>query len=67
MAEAPHHMPEHVAVQGIERGVVYVRGETAFAQIIEDDHASDTAEPAKSFLMQLCPRLRTRSEYQQTN
>ena len=33
-------MPEHVAVKGIECGVVYVRGEDAFAQIIEDNHAS---------------------------
>ena len=52
-------MPEHVAVQGIECGVVYVRGENAFAQIIEDNHASNTAEPAKGFLMQLSPGLRT--------
>lgn len=44
-------MPEHVAIQGIEYGVVYVRSENAFAQIIEDNHASDTTEPAKGFLV----------------
>jgi hypothetical protein len=48
-------MPEHVAIKGIECGVVDVRGENAFAQIIEDNHASDTTEPAKGFLVQLCP------------
>src|SRR3984957_7406613 len=52
-------MPEHVAVQGIECGVVYIRGENAFAQIIEDNHASDTTEPAKGFFVQFSPGLRT--------
>src|ERR1017187_3461845 len=52
-------MPEHIAIQRIECGVVYIRGENAFAQIIEDNHASDTTEPAKGFLVQLCPCLRT--------
>jgi hypothetical protein len=51
-------MPEHVAVKGIECGVVYVRGENAFAQVIEDNHASDATEPAKGFLVQLCLGLR---------
>jgi hypothetical protein len=52
-------MPKHVAIQGIECGVVYVGSENAFAQIVEDNHTSDTAEPAKGFLMQLSPCLRT--------
>jgi len=52
-------MPEHVAIKRIERGVVYVRGENAFAQIIEDNYAIDTTVPAKGFLVQLRPGLRT--------
>ena len=52
-------VPEHVAIQRIECGVVYVRRENAFAQIIEHNHTSDTTEPAKSFFMQLSPCLRT--------
>src|ERR1700722_18781800 len=60
-------MPEHVAVKRIECGVVYVRGENAFAQIVEDNHASDATKPAKSFLVQLGPCLRTGPEHQQAN
>ena len=60
-------MPEHVAVQRVERGVVYVGSENAFAQIIEDNHASDTTEPTKGFLVQFCPGLRTGPKHQQAN
>ena len=33
-------VPEHLAVQRVESGIVYVGSENAFAQIIEDNHAS---------------------------
>jgi hypothetical protein len=67
MAGVPRRMPERVAIQGIECRVVYVWGENAFAQVIEDNHASDTTEPAKRLLVQLCPCLRTLTEHQQAN
>ena len=44
-------VPEHVAVQRVERGVIYVGSENSFAQIIEDNHASDTTQPTKGFLV----------------
>ncbi len=34
---------EHVPIEGIERGVVDVGGEDAFAQIVEHDHADRAA------------------------
>ena len=52
-------VPEHVAVQRVDRGVVYIGSQNAFAQIIEDNHAGDTAQAPKGFLVQLCPDLRT--------
>ena len=58
---------QHVAVQGIERGIVDVGGEHALAKIVEHDHARDAAEPAKGLLMQLGPGLRTGAEHQQPN
>ena len=58
---------QHVAVQRIERGIVDVGREHAFAQIIEHDHASGPAEPAESFFMQFGPDLRTGTEHQQAN
>ena len=60
-------MREHVAIQGIERGIVDVGGEDAFAQIVEHHHARGAAEPAKGLLMQLSPGLRTGAEHQQAN
>jgi len=55
-------VPEHVAVQRVERGVVYVGSENAFVQVIEDNHASDAAQPTKGFLVQFGPSLRAGSK-----
>jgi hypothetical protein len=60
-------VPEHVAVQRIERGVVYIGSQNAFALIIEDNHASDTTQATEGFLVQFCPSLRTGPKHQQTN
>jgi hypothetical protein len=36
-------MSKHVAVQGVEGGIVDVRDQHALAQIIEDDHSDGAA------------------------
>ena len=56
---------EHVAIERIERGIVDVGREDAFAQIVEDDHADGAAEPTKRALVQLRPDLRARSPHEQ--
>ena len=48
---------EHVAVEGIERRVVDVRGEDALLEVVEHDDAYDAAQPAKRPLVQLGPDL----------
>ena len=48
-------MLQHVTVEGIERGIVDVGCEHAFAQIIEHDYARHASEPAEGFLVQLGP------------
>lgn len=60
-------MRQHVAVEGIECGIVDVGLEHALAQIIQDHHPSHTAQPSKSLLMQLRPDLRTGTERQQAH
>ncbi len=60
-------VPEHVAIQRVERGVVYVGSENSFAQIIEDNYASDATQPAKCLFVQFGPRLRAGSKDQQAN
>ena len=44
-------MPEHIAVEGIERGVVDIGSEHALAQVVEDDDSRAPAQPAKRLLM----------------
>jgi hypothetical protein len=58
---------EHVAVQRIERGIVDVRGEDAFPEIVEDDHADRAAEPTKGALVERGPDLRARLPHQQAH
>src|SRR6202034_43031 len=58
---------QHVTVQRIERGLINVGREHAFAQIIEHHYTSDSAQSAKSFLMQLSPNTRTGTEHQKAN
>ena len=60
-------MLQHVAVQRIERGIVDVGREHAFAQIIEHHHASHSTQSAKRFLVQLGPDPRAGAEHQKAN
>ena len=68
-ARHSHHavVGEHIPKERIERGLVDVGSEHAFAQIVEHDHARAAAEPAKGFLMELGPHPRTGTEDQQAN
>src|SRR6266481_9308459 len=58
-------MGEHVAIEGIERGVVDVRNQNTFAQIIQHQDARSSAESTKSFLVQFGPDARAGTERQQ--
>src|SRR5207244_4595320 len=51
-------MGQHVAIERIQRGVVDVRREHAFFEIVEDDHAHRAAPAAKRALVQPGPPLR---------
>ncbi len=48
---------QHVAVQGIESGIVDIGSQHALAEIVEDDNACSAAEPAKGLFMQFGPDL----------
>lgn len=48
---------EHVAVQPVQDRVVDIRGEHAFAQVVEDDEPDVAAQPTEGLLMQLDFRL----------
>src|ERR1035437_4481975 len=58
---------EHIAIEGIESGIVNVGDEHALAQIVEHDDARGAAQPAKGAFVQLGPDARTAAEGQQTN
>jgi len=58
-------MLQHVAIEGIERGIVDVGRDHAFAEVIEHHDASHAAQPAKRFLVQLSPDARAGAEHQQ--
>src|SRR5436190_2169685 len=53
---------EHVAVEGIERRVVDVGREDAFAEVVEDDEGRGTAEPLQGAFVELGPGPRARVE-----
>jgi hypothetical protein len=55
-------MREHVAIEGIESGIVNVGDEHTFAQIIENDDASGPTQSTKRFLMQFGPDAGTGAE-----
>jgi hypothetical protein len=50
-------MPEHIAVQRVERGIVNIGVEHALAQIVEDNNARGSAQPTKGLLVQFGPDL----------
>src|SRR5258708_15535265 len=56
---------EDVAIEWIQRGIVDVGDEHAFAQVIEHDDARTTTQATKRFLMQLGPDARAGAEAQQ--
>ena len=58
---------QHVAIKRIQRGIVNIGDEHAFAQIVEHDNAGGTAQPTKISPAQLGPDARTGAEGQQTN
>jgi len=58
-------MRQHVAIKRIERGVVDIRSEYAFFQVVEHHDFGGAAQPAKRSLMQLRPDARTRLEGEQ--
>ena len=62
-----HHtvMSEHVPIQRIEGGIVDIRNQHSFPQIVENDHSDRATDATKSFLMQLGPDARTRTPHQQ--
>jgi hypothetical protein len=60
-------MSQHIAVQRVERWIVDVGREHAFAQVVEHDHSRCSTEPPKSPLVQLSPGLSTGPEHQQPN
>jgi len=44
-------MRQHVAIEGIEDGIVKVGNEHALAQVVQHHHADRTAQPAKGLLV----------------
>jgi len=56
---------EHIAIERIQRGVVDVRGEDAFFQIVEDDDADGAPQPAKGAFVEFGPDLGARSPHEQ--
>jgi hypothetical protein len=58
---------QRVTVQRIERGLINVGREHAFAEIIQHHYASDSTQSAKSFLMQFGPDARTGAKDQEAD
>ena len=66
-AERRRRSGQHVAIQRIERGIVDVRREHAFAQIVEHHDAHAATQPAERLLMQFGPDARAGAEDQQAH
>jgi hypothetical protein len=58
---------EDIAIQRIQRGIVDVGDEHAFAQIVEHDDASGATESAEGTLVQFGPDASTGAEGKQPN
>jgi hypothetical protein len=58
-------MVQYIPVQMVDGGVVDVRRKHAFAEVVEDNGARDSAESAEGFLVQFRPDLRTGTEHQE--
>jgi hypothetical protein len=46
---------QHIAVDRVQRGIVDVRLQHAFAQVVEDHDPYRTAQPTEGFLVQFGP------------
>ncbi len=60
-------MGKHIAKQWINRGIVNVRNQDPFFQVVENDDPRATTESAEGFLMEFGPDARARTPRQQTN
>ena len=60
-------MAQHVGVHGIERGIVDIGFEHAFAEVVEHHHARASAQAPEGLFMQLRPGLSAGVEHQKTN
>src|ERR1700732_4483287 len=60
-------MRQHIAIQGIQGGIVDVGRQHAFTKIVQNYYSRCAAQPAKRLLMQLRPHTRTRTKGQQPN
>ena len=58
---------QHIAVERIQRRIVDVRLEHAFAQVVEDDHPYRTTQSTESFLVQFGPDLSAGMEGEQSD
>ena len=56
---------QDVAIERVHRRVIDVRGEDAFAQVVEHDRVDRAAQSAKGAFVELRPNLRARSPGQQ--
>jgi hypothetical protein len=60
-------MLEHVTIKRVQRRIVNIGSDDSLPQIVEHHDFGDPAQPAKSFLVQLGPDLRTGAEHEQPN
>ena len=58
---------QHVAVEGVQRGIVDVWRDHSFAQVVEHDEASDPTQAAEGSFMEFHPEARAGVEGKQTN
>jgi hypothetical protein len=58
---------QQVSIEWVQRGIVDVRCDDAFAQVIEDDHADRAAQTPEGTLVKLGPDSRRRFPDEQTD
>jgi hypothetical protein len=64
-----HHaiVGEHIPKQRVDGGIVDIRDQHAFFQIVEDHNPGTTTESTKRFLMEFGPGVCTRTPHQQAD
>jgi hypothetical protein len=60
-------VPQHIAVERVEGGLVDVRRENPLLEVIEHHDVDGAAEPAKRLFVQLGPAARARLEGEQSH